>query len=282
MSIVLITGCSSGIGRALAEVCAAAGDRVIATMRNPSMAGDLEKIDGVTILPLDVTSDESVSNCVDEVLRSEGQIDVLVNNAGIDALGAIEDVSLERIRQIMETNFFGALKITRAALPTMRARKSGTIVMVTSMASVFTSYGEGTYSASKRALEAAAEAIQIETARWGLRVQVVRPGYVATEIGRKSPAAGSGSPDNSPYREVIRQYGQQDLAGIEGGEPAIDIAREIRDAYTGGTDAFYVPVTAMARRAIPWRKQQDDRKYLEDVDPEFEWWVKGEEPPSQA
>ena len=281
MSVVLITGCSSGIGRALAEVCAEAGDRVIATMRNPSMAGNLEKVDGVTILPLDVTSDESVSKCVDAVLRSEGQIDVLVNNAGIDTVGAIEDVSLEKIREIMETNFFGALKITRASLPIMRARKSGTIVMVTSMSSVFTSYGEGTYSASKRALEAAAEAIQIETARWGLRVQVVRPGYVATEIGRKSPPAGSASPVDSPYHEVIWQNGQQDLAGIEAGEPAIDIAREIRDAYTGGTDEFYVPVTEMARQAIPWRKEQDDRKYLEDVRPQFEWWVKGEEPPSQ-
>ena len=281
MSVVLITGCSSGIGRALAEVCAEAGDRVIATMRNPSMAGNLEKVDGVTILPLDVTSDESVSKCVDAVLRSEGQIDVLVNNAGIDTVGAIEDVSLEKIREIMETNFFGALKITRASLPIMRARKSGTIVMVTSMSSVFTSYGEGAYSASKRALEAAAEAIQIETARWGLRVQVVRPGYVATEIGRKSPPAGSASPVDSPYHEVIWQNAQQDLAGIEAGEPAIDIAREIRDAYTGGTDEFYVPVTEIARQAMPWRKEQDDRKYLEDVGPQFEWWVKGEEPPSQ-
>lgn len=149
MSVVLITGCSTGIGRGLARVCAEAGDRVFATMRNPAKAGDLEELPGVTILALDVTSDESVSKTVDEVLRSAGRIDVLINNAGIDTLGAIEDVSFDRIRAIMETNFFGALKITRAALPAMRAQNSGTIVIVTSMASTFTGYGEGTHAASK-------------------------------------------------------------------------------------------------------------------------------------
>lgn len=279
MSVVLITGCSTGIGRGLAQVCSEAGDRVFATMRNPSMAGDLADLDGVTVLPLDVTSDESVSTCVDEILRSEGRIDVLVNNAGIDTLGAIEDISFDRLRAIMETNFFGALKVTRAALPTMRAQKSGTILMVTSMGAVFTSYGEGTYVASKRALEGAAEAIQLETARWGIRVQVIRPGYVVSAIGDKS-FPGSESPSDSPYRDVIAQYGEQDVAGVAGGEPNLDVAREIRDAYTGGTDDFYVPVTQMARQGMPWRKEQDDRKFLENVDPSFEWWVKGEDRPS--
>ena len=278
MSVVLITGCSTGIGRELARVCAEAGDRVFATMRKPSLAGDLEELDGVTILPLDVTSDESVSKCVDEVLRSERRIDVVVNNAGIDNPGAMEDIDFDQLRGTMETNFFGALRVCRAALPTMRAQKSGTIVMVTSLGAIFTGLGDGGYSASKRALEAAAEAIQIETARWGIRVQVVRPGYVATPIGTKSVHAASG-PEDSPYREVVRQFAEAEETGIAAGPPAIDIAREIRDAYTGGTDDFYVPVTDMARRAMPWRKKQDDRKLLESVRPEFEWWVKGEDSP---
>ena len=278
MSVVLTTGCITGIGRALAQVCAEAGDRVCATMRRPAMAGDLEDLDGVTVLPLDVTSDESVSACVDEALRSEGRIDVIVNNAAIGFPGAVEDVPFDQIRAVMETNFFGALRITRAALPAMRAQKSGTIVMVTSLGSIFTCYGEGVAAASKRALEAAAEAIQMETARWGLRVQVVRPGYVATALGEKW-VPGSGSPPGSPYRDLIDRNCERAVATVAGGEPALDIAREIRDAYTGGTDDFYVPVTKMGRQVMPWRKEQDDRQMLEQVEPAFEWWVKGEKAP---
>ena len=280
MSVVLITGCSTGIGRELARVCAEAGDRVFATMRKPSMAGDLEELDGVTILPLDVTSDESVSKCVDEVLRSEGRIDVVVNNAGSDNPGAMEDVPFDGLRATMETNFFGPIRVCRAVLPTMRAQKSGTIVMVSSLGSIFTGYGSGSYSASKRALEAAAEAIQIEGARWGIRVQVARPGYVQTPIGVTS-LNNVVSPECSPYREVVYQFAKREETSCAAGEPAIDIAREIRDAYTGGSDDFYVPVTKMARQVMPWRKGQDDRKILDSVDPEFEWWVKGEDAPTE-
>lgn len=281
MSVVLITGCSTGIGRALAQVCAAAGDRVFATMRTPAMAGDLEDLDGVAVLPLDVTSDASVSACVDAALRSEGRIDVIVNNAAIGFPGAVEDVPFDQLRAVMETNFFGALRVTRAVLPAMRDQKSGTIVMVTSLESVFTGYGEGIAAASKRALEAAAEAIQMETLRWGLRVQVVRPGYVATALGDKW-VPGSGSPPGSPYRDLIDRNCERALAAIRGGEPALDIAREIRDAYTGGTDDFYVPVTNMGRQVMPWRKEQDDRRMLEQVEPAFEWWVKGEQVPPNS
>ena len=136
MSVVLITGCSTGIGRELARVSAEAGDRVYATMRDPSKAGDLEELAGLTVLALDVTDDASVAKAVDEVLRRAGRIDVVVNNAGIDTLGAIEDIAIDRIREIMETNFFGALRVTRRALPAMRAQGAGTIVMVTSVAAV--------------------------------------------------------------------------------------------------------------------------------------------------
>ena len=280
MSVVLITGCSTGIGRELARTCAEAGDRVFATMRNPAKAGDLEALDGVTILALDVTDDESVAKTVDEVLRSAERIDVLINNAGIDTLGAVEDVAFDRVRAIMETNFFGALRITRAALPAMRAQKAGTIVMVTSLATIFAGYGEGAYAASKRALEGASETLQKEVARWGIRVQVIRPGYVVSSIGTTLPP-GSASPPDSPYHDLIRNYGEQDIAGIAGGEPALDVAREIRAAYTGGNDDFYVSVTKMGRQLTPWRKEQDDRKFLEMVDEGFEWWAQGEKAPGK-
>jgi NAD(P)-dependent dehydrogenase (short-subunit alcohol dehydrogenase family) len=282
MSVVLITGCSTGIGRALARVCAEAGDSAYATMRDPSKAGDLEELAGVTVLALDVTDDKSVGKAVDETLRRAGRLDVVVNNAGIDTLGAIEDIALDRVREIMETNFFGALRVTRRALPAMREQGAGTIVMVTSMAAVFSTYGEGAYAASKRALEAAAEVLQNEAARWGIRVVVIRPGYVDTPIGGKS-IPGSASPPDSPYRELIRLYGEQDQRGLREGAPAVEIAREIRDAYTGGTEAFYVPVGDDARQLTPWRRQTDDRQFLGQVPSllGFQWWVDGDQDPPQ-
>jgi NAD(P)-dependent dehydrogenase (short-subunit alcohol dehydrogenase family) len=282
MSVVLITGCSTGIGRELARVCAEAGDRVYATMRDPAKAGDLGELAGVTVLALDVTDDESVAKAVDEMLRRAGRIDVVVNNAGIDTLGAIEDIALDKVREIMETNFFGALRVTRRALPAMRAQGAGTIVMVTSLAAVFSSYGEGAYAASKRALEAAAEVLQNEAARWGIRILVIRPGYVDTPIAGKS-IAGSASPPDSPYRELIRLYGEQDKQGVRQGAPVIEIAREIRDAYTGKSDAFYVPVGNDARQLVPWRRTTDDRQFLEQVPSllGFEWWVNGDQGPPQ-
>lgn len=282
MSVVLITGCSTGIGRELARVCAEAGDRVYATMRDPSKAGDLEALAGVTVLALDVTDDESVAKAVDEVLRRAGRLDVVVNNAGIDTLGAIEDIALDKVREIMETNYFGALRVTRRALPAMRAQGAGTIVMVTSLAAAFSTYGEGAYAASKRALEGAAEVLQNEAARWGIRVLVIRPGYVATPIAGKSIPGSASSPD-SPYRELIRVYGEQDERGVREGAPAVEIAREIRDAYTGGSEAFYVPVGEDARQLIPWRRTTDDRQFLEQVPSllGFEWWVNGDQGPPQ-
>lgn len=281
MSVVLITGCSTGIGRALARVCAEAGDRVYATMRDPSKAGDLEDLAGVTVLALDVDDDESVGKAVDEVHRSAGRLDVVVNNAGIDTLGAIEDTAFDRLRAIMETNFFGALRVTRAVLPAMRTQRAGTIVMVTSLAAVLSSYGEGTYGASKRALEGAAEVLQLEAARWGIRVLVIRPGYVQTPIGTKS-MPGSASPEDSPYRDLIRAFGERDQQGIDRGAPVTDIAREIRDAYAGGSDAFYVPVPGDLRKDILSRQKQDDREYLEGVPSRMgaEWWVDPDQDPS--
>jgi NAD(P)-dependent dehydrogenase (short-subunit alcohol dehydrogenase family) len=282
MSVVLITGCSTGIGRELARVCAEAGDRVYATMRDPSKAGELEEVTGVTVLTLDVIDDESVAEAVDEVLRGAGRIDVVVNNAGIDTLGAVEDIALDKVREIMETNFFGALRVTRRALPAMRAQGAGTIVMVTSLAAAFSTYGEGAYAASKRALEGAAEVLQNEAARWGIRVLVIRPGYVDTPIAGKS-IPGSASPPDSPYRELIRVYGEQDERGVREGAPAVQIAREIRDAYAGGGEAFYVPVGEDARQLMPWRRTADDRQFFEQVPSllGFEWWVNGDQGPPQ-
>ena len=122
-----------------------------------------------------------MARAVDEALRRAGRLDVVVNDAGVDTLGAIEDIALDKVREIMETNFLGALRVTRRALSAMRTQGAGKIVMVTSVAAVFSSYGEGAYAASKRALEGAAKVLQNEAARWGIRVLVANGGSRMSE-----------------------------------------------------------------------------------------------------
>lgn len=282
MSVVLITGCSTGIGRALARVCAEAGDTVFATMRDTAKAGDLEEVSGVSVLALDVTDYESVDRAVGEVLSRAGRIDVVVNNAGIDTLGAVEDGSFDRIREIMETNFFGALRVTRRALPAMREQGSGTIVMVTSVAAILSLYGEGAYTASKRALEGAAEVLQVEAARWGIRVLCIRPGAINTPMGTKS-SFEEATPVDSPYREFLRINQEQQLGGLDTGLPATKAAREIRDAITGDGTAFYVPVGDDARQIIPWRQKTDDRKFFDGAPAMMgvPWWTDPKQGPPE-
>jgi NAD(P)-dependent dehydrogenase (short-subunit alcohol dehydrogenase family) len=158
MGSALVTGCSTGIGFATAVALGRAGYDVVATMRRPERSPRLQELVTreelpVTILPLDVDSDDSVANA----FRTAGQIDVLVNNAGIGQNFNIEDAPLDHFRETMETNYFGALRCIKAVLPGMRERRSGTIVNVTSVAGRIAAAGMGAYTASKHALEAASK-----------------------------------------------------------------------------------------------------------------------------
>src|SRR6188472_1884885 len=139
MPVILITGSSTGIGYAAAETLAQNGHIVYATMRNPEGAPQLQQLADdnhlpITILPMNVLDDQSVESAMNEVLLKEGKIDVLVNNAGIGSWGAVEELSMELFKADMETNFFGTLRCIKAVLPSMRKRKGGTIINVTSCA----------------------------------------------------------------------------------------------------------------------------------------------------
>jgi NAD(P)-dependent dehydrogenase (short-subunit alcohol dehydrogenase family) len=192
MKIALVTGSSTGIGFATVEALARAGHHVIATMRDPKRApalGELARSQRlpITVMPMDVDSDASVSQTIGEALRSQGRVDVLVNNAGVGGLGAVEMTPLSRFREVMETNFFGALRCIQAVMPGMRERNSGLIVNVTSVAGRVASQGQPAYSASKFALEALSECLAAEVKAHGIRVAIVEPGVIATPIFEKVP-----------------------------------------------------------------------------------------------
>jgi NAD(P)-dependent dehydrogenase (short-subunit alcohol dehydrogenase family) len=184
LSIALVTGSSTGIGLATAVTLARAGHTVFATMRNPAKGA--AEITGIaqaerlplTVLQLDVDSDESVR----AAFSNAGPIDALVNNAGIGPMGAVEDMPVSEFKEVMETNFFGALRCIQAVLPGMRERRSGCIVNVTSVAGQIAVGAQGAYSASKWALEALSESLACEVRAFGIRVAIVEPGVIQTPI----------------------------------------------------------------------------------------------------
>ena len=210
--VVLVTGASSGIGRATAEHLAARGHVVVGTSRRDGLGAE-----PWTWAVLDVTDEASVAACVDGVLAAHGRIDAVVNNAGLVMSGAVEDTTLDEARLSFETNVFGAMRLARAALPAMRAQGSGTIVNMGSLAGRVGMPFQGLYSASKFALEGLTEALAQEVAAFGVTVALVAPGDTATPVvDNRVWTAGSRDPA-SPYAaacaRVVAMYEKEERAG---------------------------------------------------------------------
>ncbi|WP_328616293.1 oxidoreductase [Amycolatopsis sp. NBC_00355] len=181
----LITGCSSGFGREVALAALAAGDRVLATARRPETLTDLEEAGGdrVRTAALDVTDAGQVDAAVKAALEAFGRIDVVVNNAGNGSVGAVEELTMAELRGLMEVMFFGAVEVTKAVVPHLRAQGSGTVVQISSMGGQLSMPGFGAYCAAKFALEGLSEALAAEVAPFGVRVLIVEPGAFRTEFG---------------------------------------------------------------------------------------------------
>ena len=194
---VIVTGCSSGIGRATAKRLAQAGWTVYATARRTASIEDLEA-DGCKTLALDVTDEASMEAAVGAVEKAEGGVDALVNNAGIQEIGAIETVPMDRVRALFETNVFGAARLTQLVLPGMRSRGHGRIVTIGSMNGRFTWPGTGYYCATKHALEAISDALRHEVRPFGIDAVLIEPGFVKTPLG-ETAAHRRTEADDGPY-----------------------------------------------------------------------------------
>jgi NAD(P)-dependent dehydrogenase (short-subunit alcohol dehydrogenase family) len=195
---VLITGCSSGIGRATAERLARGGHTVYATARRPESIADLEQA-GCRTLALDVTDEGSMAAAVRAVEEAEGTVGVLVNNAGYSQSGAVESVSMEDVRRQFETNVFGLVRMCQLVLPKMREQRWGRIVNVSSMGANFTFPGGGFYHATKASVNAISDALRFEVKGFGVDVITIEPGLIVTEFG-ETAAASTGAEDG-PYAE---------------------------------------------------------------------------------
>ena len=215
----LITGASSGFGRALAEAVLAAGDTVIATARKPDTLADLAEHPAATVFALDVTDGEQVRSVTAEAVASGG-VDVLVNCAGHGLIGALEELTDAEFRGVLEVNLFGALAMTRAALPHMRDRGTGHIVQLSSMGGVSANPGHAVYGTSKFALEGASEALAGEVAAFGIRVTIVEPGPFRTDFAGRSmqPSTPMAAYAGTPARATRDHFRDQD--GVQPNDPA--------------------------------------------------------------
>ncbi|MCH8161946.1 MAG: SDR family oxidoreductase [Chloroflexi bacterium] len=278
MATILITGCSSGFGKLAALQFARKGDTVYASMRNTSKGKELEEARDsedlkIELLQLDVTDEASVKAAVAKVIAEAGQIDVLVNNAGIGAHGPIEETDDDEAKEIFETNFFGALRTIRTVLPHMREKKAGTIVNVSSLAGRVGPPFDGIYAASKFALEAASEALYYETHPFGIRVLLIEPGGFETNIGdtRRIPRRFG---EGSPYAELDQRFEQALTKLPTGGErgDAQVVAEAIYDAVHDKEPKLRYLVGEDAKMIGGLRQQLDDEQFEQAIRQALDFW----------
>jgi len=201
--VVLITGCSTGIGRDLARRLSQAGYQVVATARNVESLADLP---AASKLALDVTRAECIQQAVTQTIERWGQIDVLVNNAGYALPGALEEIPVEQVQKMFDVNVFGFLRMIRAVAPQMRKQRAGRIINISSIAGKLSTPVNGTYSATKFAVEALSDALRVELEPFGIQVIVVEPGSIKTHFGDTAHSHTRGILSNSasPYTPLYR------------------------------------------------------------------------------
>ena len=246
---VLITGCSTGIGRATAERLARRGMTVYATARRPESIEDLKQ-SGCRTLALDVTDEASMQAAVTAVEQAEGSVGALVNNAGYSQSGAVETIPMDELRRQFETNVFGLVRMCQLVLPGMRKAGRGRIVNISSMGGRLVFPGGGAYHGTKYAVEAISDAMRFEVRGFGVHVSVIEPGLIKTSFGET--AVGSVPQEDGPYAEfntavAAATAGAYDGAfGKLGGGPDA-VAKAIEKAITSRRPRTRYPVTASAR-----------------------------------
>lgn len=263
---VLITGCSTGIGRATAVRLARAGQTVYATARRLDSIRDLEA-SGCRTLALDVCDEDSMQAAVATVEKNEGAVGVLVNNAGYGSDGAVEEVPMAEVRRQFETNVFGLARMTQLVLPAMRAQRYGRILNVSSMGGRMTLPGGGFYHATKYAVEALSDALRFEVAGFGIDVVVIEPGMIKTEFGntaidRIAAASTPGSPYEAFHKKLSASIqdantGQIAMLAVE---PDV-VAKVIERAIAAPRPKTRYLITAGAHVFVGLRRLLGDRGF---------------------
>jgi NAD(P)-dependent dehydrogenase (short-subunit alcohol dehydrogenase family) len=230
--VAVVTGTSSGIGFETALTLARNGFQTYATMRNPKKGENIKSIASKENLPiyieqLDVTDDKSVTNAIQAILTQAGRMDVLVNNAGYWLAGAFEETSMDEINKQFETNFFGLIRTTQAVLPIMRKQKSGTIVNISSAAGRFAYPGGSAYVSTKFAVEGLSESIAYELEPFGIKVILVEPGVIKTNIANGMVIANKSQNSNSPYSQIVQKMSTSFEQMLENASSSPDLVAKV-------------------------------------------------------
>jgi len=264
---VLITGCSSGIGRASALQLVRSGWKVYATARREETIADLKDA-GCRTLALDVTDEQAIRVAVDTVEQAEGAVGVLINNAGYSQSGAIETVPLEAVRRQFETNVLGLVRLTQLVLPKMRAQRWGKIVNVGSMGGRLSFPGGGHYHATKHALEAISDALRFELRGFGIDVILLEPGLIRTEFGEAATASMTqiASSENDPYGQFNATVGAVTKGAYDGpmrllGAGPERVANVIERAISRRRPPARITITPSAKLTIAARRLLTDRAW---------------------
>ena len=263
MRSVIITGANRGIGLDTSLAFARAGYKVFATMRNPEGAVSLrEKVQEesltIKLMQLDVNSDFSVKTCMEAILMENGPIDILVNNAGIERHGSIEEMGIGIFKEVMETNYFGVIRCVKAVLPSMRENKNGCIINIASVAGKISNSPLAPYAASKFALEALSEALAQEVKPFNIRVAIVEPGIVNTDMARDIQHAETN--DNYPQ---AHRFGGMYVASLQNPTSPTLVADTILSIAQSDTWQLRYPVGPDAIPFLEWRASMTDEQWVD-------------------
>ena len=275
MASVLITGCSKGIGLATALVMGRAGYTVYATMRDPkgspelAQAAEKERLP-ITIAAMDVNSDESVRDCIASIQKKHGPLDTLVNNAGIERKGSVEELPISEVRAIMETNYFGPVRCIQAVMPEMRRRRSGCIINISSVAGHISSPPLTAYSASKYALESLSEGLAQEAKPFNIRVAIVEPGITMTAMAQRvAETKGDGISAIYPHERRMATLFTNSLPNAT---PPTVVAEKIREIIESNSWKLRYPVGAGAEGYLKWRSSMTDEEWVNQGAVDDETW----------
>lgn len=261
---ILITGASSGIGKATAALFQEKGWNVVATMRTPEKDQDLAQRDNVLVTRLDVTDAASIAAAVDAGIGRFGRIDVLVNNAGYGAYGPLEAFSMDKIRRQFDTNVIGLLEVTKALLPHFRANGDGVIVNISSIGGKM-AFPLGTlYHGTKFAVEGLSEALSFEMEEIGVTVKIVEPGAIATDFGGRS-FDFTNDEGMAEYQRVVQKLFAALGPAMQNAAPPRVVADVIYEAATDGTGRLRYTAGEDAREYMANRKAQDDESFRAGV-----------------
>jgi NAD(P)-dependent dehydrogenase (short-subunit alcohol dehydrogenase family) len=272
MKSVIITGTSKGIGLETALAFGRAGYKVFATMRNPENAAAFkqqikDEALPITISVMDVDSDESVKQGIGAIIQENGPVDVLVNNAGIEMHGSIEELEMADFKAVMETNYFGLIRCTKAVLTQMRTNRNGCIINLASVAGKISSTPLGPYAATKYAVEAISEALAQEVKPYNVRVAIVEPGIIDTPMAHSISAGGG-----SIYPQVNR-FGSLFEASLKTPTSPTMVADKILEIAESGTWKLRHPVGPDAEPFLKWRASKNDEEWVDwNAASDDEWY----------